>query len=357
MGAAVSRLVDACRQASLESIRAGSGPLPRMAGPTVLILDQPQTVMVRPGRGDWLEVVYDGGRSESLSVPLLVNLVEQRSDVIVFPDRLTLHKTGEMLAPVRADLSEFLIRSGVLAASSKAVVLTDALSLKFWLPGSYDRGDISTWMDALGFIDTPDGWSQALNLVTSFEQMGASTQASLNAELCRNETVLRQYLPPHWEELAVVDAYLEFERWAAWWESFERTDRLLKELHVAAGTIVELHDPEIAYGRTVEAHVSLPCRIEPGFVSFVSYENRRTVHRNITLNSFGWDKDGVTVNLSPLDRFYEYDEPLYITSQLSTREFYSGIQPPPLSEWLTGTDSRRETREVPLYVLLAGTAI
>jgi len=263
----------------VEAARAAGHPVPRCAVPTALRRDS-----VAPDGSTavffWLDrkTLLQAGRHQpavAASATSIAAAVISPGTVAVAVNAAALRAVESTLTrgataatPEAAERARHAARivqyAGAAAMSSRVVVLTEALSRKFYLGG--DASDIRAWQQAFGLGSGPSALADLLAATFRddtnhlYSNQGRDPfRAMLLAEETAVEALRHSYTS------SAATAWKAAEKIGEAWDSATRTDLLLRHRHLLDGSVVRAQ-PAATVRDRVDAALSLPVRIKKGKV-------------------------------------------------------------------------------------------
>ena len=263
----------------IEVARAAGHPVPRCAVPTALRRDS-----VAPDGSTavffWLDrkTLLQAGRNQQAvpaSARTIADAVTSPGAVAVAVNAAALRAVESMLArgaaaatpesPERVLHAPRIVQyAGAAAVSSRVVVLTQALTRKFYAAG--DAGDIRVWRAAFGLGPGPAALADLLAACfrdDSGRRYSNQSRDPFRAMLLAEETAVEALR--HSYTSSAATAWKAAEKIGEAWDSATRTDVLLRHRHLLDGSVVRAQPMCIASDR-VDASLSLPVRIKKGKV-------------------------------------------------------------------------------------------
>lgn len=362
----------------------GAGPTKRMTGPSVPVsaatrTDGSSSVLF------WLshnKLVCSAGPTDPVHPATAQIIGEAFTTVGVIPvatDRLararmlrTVEQSGGTV-PVINDLGATTIALAAVArqmrfattfaASSRLVVLADALARKYWLPAGLDTTNIEHWRRAFGMSADVASLQTLVGMVTA---ASGNPSVTFRALLAAEDGALKSITFPGTGPAA--RAFTSAEKVGEAWSATERTDPLLRHRCIVEGTVARvrlLH----RNGSTISGSVSQPFRLREGEVLGMFDDTSSENTARIVLVSMGFT-DTLVAEFGPVTSqrkqrrsatagaFAFMDSALaaHETVLVTNSPYLSSAPPGGRNRW-TGKPDPAETpiaRDVPLDVVLAG---
>jgi hypothetical protein len=291
----------------------------------------------------------------------IIDLYEQGHRML-FTDRATLsavlrvlNRTGNYKNKKAAQVIAYLAK---LPMAYHAVVLTDALALKYWAPVGCD--DLAGWVAAFGMTSMSDvGAIRSL-----IERAGEGTSPvfpcafgyRLGRGLFRSLRAGKR---------SSIDAYRKINSHMEMWGAVQRTDRHLRSSFLRTGDVVKV-TPFKCLGGIIEATATTPFKLRPGSSVFVFDDS---AGYEVSLLDLGFDSgtQSLTARFAPSTfgskrtKSNGYD--MLADPARRGSEFWVTSAPFQANRRTNPGDVRQgtvgdgaPTRELPLYVSLAAAA-
>jgi len=253
--------------------------------------------------------------------------------------------------------------AGAAAVSSRVVMLTEALTRKFYLAG--DVTDIRCWLGAFGVGPGPEGFGRLLAATFGDDTGRRYSNQSRNpfrAMLLAEDTAVEAL--KHSYTASAATAWKAAEKIGEAWDSATRTDVLLRHRHLLDGSVVRAQ-PIAATSDGVDASLSLPVRIKKGKVVVMPDDDRTPDLGYATLGALSMTGDDLTAAFTEQKGAVRSfgmlrDAATRNSTVLVTGEPFLGSTPRVYGgRWGTRTEPApgepaRARRQVPLDVVLAG---
>lgn len=362
----------------------GAGPTKRMAGPSV-----PTSAATSPGGATsvlfWLshnKLVCSAGPTDPVHPATAHIIGEAFTSVGVLPVALDRPARARMLrtveqsggtVPVLGDLGATTISLTSVArqmrftttwpATSRLVVLADALARKYWLPAGLDTTNIEHWRRAFGMTSDVASLQTLVGMVTA---ANGGPSVTFRALLAAEAGALKSIIYPGTGPAA--RAFTSAEKVGEAWSATERTDPLLRHRCIVDGTVARvrlLH----RNGSTISGSVSQPFRLREGEVLGMFDDTSSEATARIVLVSMGFT-DTLVAEFGPVTSrgkqrrsatagaFAFMDSALaaHETVLVTNSPFLSSAPPWSSNRWTSKPDPSESgiVRDVPLDVVLAG---
>ena len=186
--------------------------------------------------------------------------------VVVVPDRDTIRKLirrAELGGATTAATARRLRFSQRVAVSSRAVVLTQALSSKYFLPIDEDQGSIGAWLRMLAMPRDPSGMVGLFRLVTA----GAPGATKAWAEARKGLLVAEETASGHLAfggASAAASVFFCAEKIEEQWSAMQRMDENLFARFFTDGSVVRA--TPFARNGTITCRLSTPMSLKEGTV-------------------------------------------------------------------------------------------
>lgn len=147
-----------------------------------------------------------------------------------------------------------------MQVNPRVLVLSDALSRKFWTPDGANRHSIGAWTALLGSRGDADGFTSLARTVMD-GPMDLRPQRDARKAVRDAEFALRRsaHKPGPYAAMTLFNAATAVSEA---WSSYERVDPLLRDKWLASGEVVRLRDVRWERGQVV-ARLSTPCKLKP----------------------------------------------------------------------------------------------